>query len=101
MTYNITVNVEAPIELYDAAHAAIWEAVGTSVDGLILHIGRPTATGFQVIEIWESKEQCDQFDVDVANPAIARVSGGQPMPPIPRVEFDVHGLVIPNGGIMK
>lgn len=99
MTYNFVVDVPLPIELYTAAHAAIWEAAGDSDHGLILHIARPTDTGFQIIEIWETKEQSERFDAEIAIPTITRLSGGAPMPPFRPAEFTALGLLLPSAGI--
>ena len=32
---------------------------------LVSHVGRPTAEGFQTIEVWESKENYDTFMTEV------------------------------------
>ena len=99
MTYNFVVDVPVPAELYHAMHAAIQEASGDTDHGLIVHIGRPTDTGFQIIEVWQSKEHCERFVADVATPALIRLSGGQPTPAIPQDEFAALGLVVPSASI--
>jgi hypothetical protein len=99
MTYSFIVDVPMPSELYQAAHRAITEAAGDTDHGMLVHIARATDTGFQIIEVWQSKEHCDRFDVEVAIPAITRVSGGRPMPVPNRVEFDALGLIIATAGI--
>ena len=48
MMYGIITTVPAPVEMYDEIHRRI----GASVDGLLVHIGRTTADGFQVLEVW-------------------------------------------------
>jgi len=100
MTYSFIVDVPAPIEMYDATHAAVAAAAGTAVDGLLVHVGRATDTGFQVLEVWESKQHCDRFNETVVGPAMAALTGGQPVPPPPITEITVRGLVIPNGGLL-
>ena len=100
MTYSYIVDVPAPIEMYDATHAAVAAAAGTAIDGMLVHIGRATETGFQVLEIWESKEHCDRFNETVVWPAMAKLTGGQLPPAPPVVEFDVRGLVLPGGGVL-
>jgi hypothetical protein len=100
MPYSYIVDFPVPIEVYDAMHAEILGQQEASAEGLILHIGRETQAGFQILEIWESKEQCDRFNEEVVGPIVARLSGGQPQP-TQRVEvFEVRGLVIPNGNIV-
>jgi hypothetical protein len=101
MTYGYEMDVPAPIEFYDALHAAIGRHSNGRADGLLLHLGRATATGFQVIEIWESKDHCDRFNADVVGPALAELTGGLP-PGEPTVEeFEPRGLVIPAAAIMS
>jgi hypothetical protein len=101
MAWGIVVDVPAPIEFYDALHAEIARRTGGGADGLLVHLGRPTATGFEVLEIWESKAQYQRYDADVVAPALAALTGGAPPPEPPRTEeFDVRGLVIPRGDVV-
>lgn len=100
MTYSFIVDVPAPIEMYDATHAAVAAAAGTAVDGLLVHIGRATDTGFQVLEIWESHQHYERFNQTVVWPAMAPITGGQPVPQPPVTEFTVRGLVIPKGELL-
>jgi hypothetical protein len=96
MTYGFVQDVPAPIEMYDAVHAEIARRMTGPVEGMLFHLGRATGTGFQVIEVWESKEQCDRYAAEVVEPAIAAVSGGQaPSGPVPIEEFEPRGLVVP------
>ena len=99
MTYNVVVDVPLPAGLYHAMHAAIQEASGETDHGLIVHIARATDAGFQITEVWQAQEHCERFNAEVAGPALARLSGGQPAPAIPQVEFDALGLVVPAAGI--
>ena len=96
MTYGFVMDVQAPIEFYDAVHAEIARLTSGEVDGLLVHVGRETDGGFQVTEIWESKELCDRFNAEVFGPVLARLSGGQ-APPGGRVmqEFEPRGLIVP------
>lgn len=101
MAYGYVMDVPAPIEFYDAMHAEIERRSAGVADGMLLHVGRATDGGFQVIEIWESKEQCDRFNADVVGPALAELTGGLP-PGEPTVEeFEPRGLVIPAAAIMS
>ena len=97
MTYGFVVDVPAPIEFYDAMHAEVGRRAPNGVEGLLLHVGRPTMDGFQVIEIWETKEQADRFNAEIVGPALAQLSQGQPQPPAPPMqEFEPRGLIIPS-----
>lgn len=97
MIHGLVVTFPGPIEAYDAMHAEIGRRAGGAADGLLLHIGRPTADGFQMIEVWESKEKFDRFFADVAMPAMEAVSAGRAPSGQPVVEvFEPRGLVIPS-----
>jgi hypothetical protein len=100
MTHGLVMNVPAPIEFYDALHAEIGRRSTGGVDGLLLHVGRATGDGFQVLEVWESKEKCDRFFAEVVGPAVSSVSGGQAPPGEPVMEeFEPRGLIIPSAVI--
>ena len=47
--YGVITTVPAPVEMYDGMHAEIIKRAGTSVDGLLVHVGRATTDGFQVL----------------------------------------------------
>lgn len=51
-----------------------------------------------MIEVWESKEQCDRYGTEVLGPIIVRLAGADAAGPAPE-EFDVHTLVVPSAGI--
>jgi hypothetical protein len=86
--------------LYDAAHAAVGQHTGAKIDGLLVHIGRATSSGFQVIEVWESRKHFDRYNQEVVGPVMADLTQGEPAPAVaPPVEFDVHGLVIPAANL--
>ncbi|WP_222268578.1 hypothetical protein [Modestobacter marinus] len=99
MTYGFVMDVPAPIELYDALHAEIGRRSEGRDDGLLLHLGRATDDGFQVLEIWESKEHCDRYDAEVVAPALAELADGQPAAQPAKQEFEPRGLVIPGAAV--
>jgi hypothetical protein len=93
-------DVPAPIEFYDALHAEIRRRSTGGVDGLLVHVGRETRGGFQIIEVWDSKELCDRFNAEVVGPALAHLSGGQGPPQQPTTEeFEPRGLIVPAAHI--
>jgi hypothetical protein len=100
MTHGLVMDIPGPIESYDALHAEIDRRTHGGVDGLLLHVGRATRGGFQVFEVWESKEKCDRYFAEVVWPAADAVLGGQ-APPGESVmeEFDPRGLIIPSAGV--
>ena len=88
MPYGEIVRVRAPIEVYHALHQQILELLGSSPpDGAILHVARPTEDGFEVFEVWESKEQADAFNRDVFGPAAAKLGGPTNGPEPEVIEF--------------
>jgi hypothetical protein len=100
--YGVITRVAAPVEMYDGMHAEIHRRVGMSIDGLLVHIGRATTDGFQVLEVWESKEHYDRANTDIVFPLMRQLAGDQPPPSMEQATetFDVRGLVIPSGNIM-
>ncbi len=102
MVYGVTAHVPAPIELYDKIHRALLERTGTDVDGLLLHLGHATPEGFDVVEVWESREDHDRYDRELVGPLLAELMGPD-APPMAAAqqqdELEVRGLVIPRGGI--
>lgn len=99
MAYGIIVTVPAPIDMYRAVNAEVSNKMGDSAPtGLLVHIARATTDGFQVIEVWESKQQCDSFQDDVLAPIIDRVTGGQaPARDDVTEEFDVENFFLGTG----
>ncbi|NUR15339.1 MAG: hypothetical protein HOQ13_03405, partial [Dermatophilaceae bacterium] len=51
----------APIDVYLAMHRAVLEVMSEDgeVEGLLVHYAYPSADGFDLVEVWESKEQLD------------------------------------------
>jgi hypothetical protein len=100
MADGIVLRVPAPIESYDAVHAEVARRSAGEADGLLLHVGRATEDGYQVLEIWESKEKRVRFFDDVVGPAAAAVSDGRASSGQPVMEeFDPRGLIIPSAGV--
>jgi hypothetical protein len=87
--------------MYDAVHGEILRPFG-AFDGLLVHIGRATTDGFQVVEVWESKEHYDRANTDHLFPLMRELAGDQPPPSmeLAKETFDVRGLEIPSGNIM-
>ena len=70
-------------------HRKIIEAVGDDpIPGLIVHAAGPSEAGVRSIDVWETKEQSDQFFAERLMPAMATldISGG---PPVSFEEVDV------------
>ncbi|WP_369252466.1 hypothetical protein [Geodermatophilus amargosae] len=99
MTWAVTMDVAEPVELYDAVHRALLERTGGVVDGLLVHLARQTADGFQVVEVWESREDFERYSADVVGPVATEVLQGRPRTPTVVTPFDVRGLVLPRAGV--
>lgn len=100
--YGVITTIPAPVQMYDAMHAEWLKRAGVSVDGLLVHIGRPTTDGFQTLEVWESKQHYDRANTDIVFPLMRELAGDQPPPSMELATetFDVRGLVIPKGNIL-
>jgi hypothetical protein len=100
--YGVITTVPAPVETYDRMHAELIKRAGPSVHGLLVHIGRATSDGFQIVQVWESKQHYDRANTDVVLPMMRELAGDQPAPSIEQAAeaFDIHGLVIPRGDIL-
>lgn len=98
MSYGMTVRVQAPVEVYETAHGAVLDALaGGAAEGLLCHIGRKVDGGFEVIEVWESKEAADKFNDEVVIPAMIRTGVAMPDPPPDLTEFEVLDVMIGRG----
>jgi hypothetical protein len=88
--------------MYDAVHAKMLSRVDKSIDGLLVHVGRATTEGFEILEVWESKEHYDRANADIVFPVMHALAGDQALPSLEQAPetFDVHGLVIPRGNII-
>jgi hypothetical protein len=91
MAYAFVQDTPAPWRLYEVLAAA---APGEPApDGLIVHVAGPTASGFRVIDVWESREAYERF-------RLSRVGdeGVPPATPTPAIdELDVRTVVRPAG----
>lgn len=96
--FGYTTHVPAPIEAYKAVHQAVQEVVAEhgGGDGLIVHLAYATDQGFDLTEVWESREQFDAFNRDVFATAMARAGVPMEGPEPELVEFDPVGVVAPR-----
>jgi hypothetical protein len=101
MTWGMRMDVAAPVEMYDAMHQELLRTVGPTIDGLLLHLAWPTPAGFQVIEVWESREPFERYRAEHIDPLMMRALDGKAPPTTVVEEIDVRGLVLPQGGIAR
>jgi hypothetical protein len=104
MTYTVSIDVAAPVQVYDVFHAALVKHTGGRVDGLLTHIAWPTESGFRMIEVWTSKEARDRVGQEVMPQVWAELTAGSAGPvgdlPEERVqELDTRGLIIPSADL--
>ena len=98
--YGVLSRVPAPAEMYDALHAEVLRRGEGKADGLLVHVGRATDDGFEVLEVWESREHFERYNRNVVGPVMADLAPGPPPAPGQGyVEFEVRGLVIPSAGL--
>jgi len=96
--YGYTIHIPAPIEVYHAMHEAVLAVVDEEggAEGLVVHLAYPTDDGFDLTEVWESKEGLDAFNHDVFPKAMARagmpMDGPQPQP----IEFTPAAVMTPR-----
>ena len=98
MTYAHIIDVPIPIEGYDAVHRTMIDRMNGEVPpdlGLLVHIGRASESGFQVIEVWESKEAMDRAFQELVIPVIDSVNPNASAGFTQRVtEFEIRGMVL-------
>jgi hypothetical protein len=70
----------ATAEHFTALAASIGD-IPTPV-GRLLFVAGPSGDGWQVVQVWESKDQLDAFNQAVFFPALARMDTVFPQPPI-------------------
>ena len=51
MLYGVVTSLSAPIEVYDQIHTGVIGNAATAIQGLLVHIGRPSPAGFDVVEV--------------------------------------------------
>ena len=98
MTYGMIIRVQAPVEVYEAAHGEVLAALdGREAEGLLCHIGREVDGGFEVVEVWESKEASESFNETVVVPAMIRAGVAMPEPPPVLTEFEPLDVMLGRG----
>ena len=77
---------------YDASIAAVHPSGGKLPDGQIFHAAGPSAGGWTIVAIHESKESWEKFRDGILMPKLkAGVPGGFASPP-QEIAFDVQNL---------
>jgi len=95
MAFVHTMDVPAPIEMYDESSAEVEQRTGRPLpEGCLVHIVSATDAGFRVTEVWESTQAYESFEREVLSPVIQQVAQAHGMTPEPpqRQTADVHRL---------
>ena len=100
MAYARYVEFEASDDRSTPTYDAVQEKLGVKQDpptGLIVHTAGFDDRGvFRVHEVWESREQAEQFFNERIMPAIQEVTEGEPsMPPIQEL-YELHNVIRPG-----
>jgi hypothetical protein len=94
-------NEELPLDVYDAVAREVGGEENPP-DGLIVHVaGEGPKGGMRFIDVWESKEAYERFQVERLLPAIERATGGPPEAPPEKLEHNVHHIVSGLTGALR
>jgi hypothetical protein len=94
--YGYTMKVAQDIGTYHALHRAILDLAGRDYDGLVLHLAAPTPQGYELTEVWESRDRLDAFNRDVL-PAAMQAAGVTLDPAAVQVtEFEPEVVITPR-----
>ena len=78
---------------YEASVATVHPSAGTLPAGQIFHVAGPSAGGWTIMAVHESKESWEAFRDNILMPKLqAGVDGGFPTPPA-EIAFDVDTLL--------
>jgi hypothetical protein len=77
---------------YDEVSRRLQEAGALPPEGAILHCSGWTGNGFQIVEVWETREQFDRFVAEKVMPLVAEVSGADATPPV-ITAYETHSLM--------
>jgi hypothetical protein len=67
---------------------------GPLADGCLVHIVTPTASGYRVIEVWESEQHWRRFRTEILTSLLQRSTGEESPDQPPPQQFPVHAVRI-------
>jgi hypothetical protein len=95
--YGFIMRAQEPIDVYNALHKEVMAIVGSNdPEGLFVHTAYATATGYVMVEVWESKEQADAFNRDIVSQAFHRLAIPADGPPPDLTEFEPVEVITPR-----
>ena len=82
-------------EIYDRVNAQAG-VEGDPPAGLLFHCAGALDGGWQILDVWESREDAQRFDTERLLPAIESVTGTRPPGPVSgQQEYELHTVIGP------
>ncbi len=72
----MTAEIPASADMYDSMNAEMGMTSENLPRGLIAHYALPTDKGMRIFDVWESKEDFEEFAAGQLGPAMDKVIGG-------------------------
>jgi hypothetical protein len=72
----MTAEIPASADMYDSINNEMELVSGNLPNGLIAHYAVPTDNGMLIFDVWESKEDFEEFAAGRLAPAMEKVLGG-------------------------
>ena len=76
MSIVMTTEIPASADMYDAINTEMGVTSGNLPRGLISHYAAPTDNGMLIFDVWDSKEDFEEFAAGQLGPAMEKVTGG-------------------------
>ena len=76
MAIVMTAEIPASVDMYDAINQEMGIFQGNLPAGMVAHYAVPTDNGMLIFDVWESKEQFEEFAAAYLGPAMEKVMGG-------------------------
>jgi hypothetical protein len=76
MAIVMTAEIPASVDMYDAINQEMGIFQGNLPPGMLAHYAVPTDNGMLIFDVWESKEQFEDFAAAYLAPAMEKVMGG-------------------------
>ena len=71
----MTAEIPASADMYDAINTEMGMTSGNLPRGLISHYAAPTDNGMLIFDVWETKEDFEDFAATMLGPAMETVTG--------------------------
>ena len=71
----MTAEIPASADMYDSINTEMGLGPGSLPAGLIAHYALPTDNGMLIFDVWESKEDFEEFAATMLGPAMETVTG--------------------------